>query len=245
MKTLIKDLKSIRKDLTGLLAIAITTLIIIEFILSNIPEFFNGGYKLGVIFSNLSLSYIAGFIFYFLTVHLKTEKDKRKYNEVIGRLSYQIIVSTDNMINSIINHGSGERHTYNEKLIYEACSKIEVFKSDAPLHWADNTQGNWIEFLHNYSSEIDKTIKKLNDRIIFIEPKHSTLLARIEDAMLLKQINGIFNYPNIIPNKDLTIFATSIKLYMNLIEDLRIYNDKYLKDYKDLKGESIGYRRDM
>lgn len=84
MHRLIKDILSVRKDLYFLLLTSVVAIIFIDFILDDIPELFAQGYKIGVIISNLSLAYIAGFIFYILTVHLKSESDKRKYNEAIG-----------------------------------------------------------------------------------------------------------------------------------------------------------------
>lgn len=243
MRTLIKDILSVRKDLYFLLLVAVFSILLTDFVLDEIPELFEGGYKLGVIIRNLSLAFIAGFIFYFLTIHIKSENDKRKYNEVIGQISHDIVIHTDNMVTGIINHKNPkERKKYNSNLLHESCREINAFKKNAPIHWADDTQGNWLDYLYYYMTDVNKDIKRLNDRLICMEPEHSTLVARIENSLLLSQINSIYNNPVIAEIGNLSLFATSIELYLNLINDLRDYIDENLKDFKSITSESIGYK---
>jgi hypothetical protein len=242
MITLLKDVKTVRKDLSILLLISVIIIGLIEFVFDDIPEIFKGGHKLGIIFENLSLSYIAGFIFYFLTIHLKAEKDKRNYNERIGYLTFDIITSSDNMTSDIVSYGQSGRIDYREDLIFDACSRIDVFKKEA-INWIDGTKGDWLDFLYSYMQDTKSDIKALNDRLIYLEPEHSKLIGRIEDSIFLKKINAIYHNRAIITNGNLSIFSTDIMMYMNLMNDLKKYADNNLSAYRHLTGSSIGYIR--
>jgi hypothetical protein len=222
---------------------SIAPIILIDFVFSDTPEIFNGGYKLGVIIENLSLSYIAGFIFYFLTVHIKEQKDKRHYGEIVGRLTSNIISGADYMVGEIINYKRENKVGYDQTLIYNACCSINPANKDA-INWVDGTTGDWLDYLYHYFLEVKSNIKDLNDRLIYLEPEHSKLIARIEDSLLLKQINAIYHTPSMISNNNLAIFSTSIINYMNLIDDLEKYTNKNLSHYKGITAESVGYRRE-
>ncbi len=241
MKTLLKDIKTVRKDLFCIFLISFFTILSIDFIFDRIPELFTGGHKMGNIIEKLCLSYMSGFIFYFLTVHIKTERNKRSYNETIGRLTFNIINGAKYMTSDIMSYNLPNRKDYDEKLIYNACMSINALENDAPLQRLDGTQYNWLEYLYYYSNKTKSDIKELNDRMIYLEAEHSKLISRIENGLLLKQINGFNHNPQNFPLKNLSIFSTSITLFMNLINDLEVYANYHLKDYKYTKAESVGY----
>lgn len=211
-------------------------------ILNDYPEIFKGGQKLGVIFDNLCLAYITGYIFYFLTVHLKAEKDKRNYNERLGIITNRILTSTDILVSTIVNQNiKSSKLEYSRKNIFYSCPKINIYEKGV-ISWIDGTEGNWLDFLYHYMKDIQSDMRTLNGMIMYLEPEHSKLLGRIEDAGFLKQIQASYYTPSWIPDQTLSIFATSIVLYMNLIEDLRQYTNENLKDYLHHTSESIGYR---
>src|SRR5438128_2546520 len=69
--------KSINPLLRWLLAIAFSTIILVDFFLVNIPERFQGGERIGVIVDRLCLSYISTFIFLYFGTQYKSFKDKK------------------------------------------------------------------------------------------------------------------------------------------------------------------------
>ena len=91
MNNLYLYFRKVKKELKVLFFFSIVLYFIIELWLRNYPELFHGAGKVGDFFSRLSLSYISAFIFYFLVVHIKSQKDKENINEFVGHEVYQII----------------------------------------------------------------------------------------------------------------------------------------------------------
>ena len=59
------------------LGFAIGTICIVEFVFDDVPELFSGGAKLGSIVVNVSLSYIAAYIFYIVTYLIPSHRDRK------------------------------------------------------------------------------------------------------------------------------------------------------------------------
>ena len=91
MKELYKYIKNIKRLLLILLLISFVGYFTIELWLNSYKEIFKGANKIGQFFSNLCISYISAFIFYFIVVHIKSEKDKENINEYVGIKVSEII----------------------------------------------------------------------------------------------------------------------------------------------------------
>ena len=91
MKQLYQYFRKVRKELKLLLLLAIAAYFIIELLLRNYPPIFHNASKVGDFFSKLSVAYISAFIFYFIVIHIKSEKDKENINEFVGHKVYQIV----------------------------------------------------------------------------------------------------------------------------------------------------------
>ncbi len=91
MNTTLQLFKTLRKDITIIFILCIATITSIDFWLKNIPELFNGGGKIGDIIYKLCLSYISAFIFYFLVVHIKTQRDKANLYKYVTQKVDRII----------------------------------------------------------------------------------------------------------------------------------------------------------
>ena len=75
--------KKVRKELKILLFISIVGYFLIVW-LSTFPEIFTGANKIGEFFSKLCIAYTTSFIFYFIVVHIKTERDKENVGEYVA-----------------------------------------------------------------------------------------------------------------------------------------------------------------
>jgi hypothetical protein len=96
-------MKGIDKRLKIILLLAISIVIIIDFWLINIPEKVVWGYEFGFIIRALSMAYIASFIFYFVTVHIKSKRDKRNIKPYISKCISDILGIHNGIHNSIQN----------------------------------------------------------------------------------------------------------------------------------------------
>jgi hypothetical protein len=82
---------TLRKDLLLILIGCVLFVFLYTFWFIDVPEIFNGASKLGDIFYKLSFTYIGAYIFYFLNIYIKTQKDLNKVNYFIGRFVSNII----------------------------------------------------------------------------------------------------------------------------------------------------------
>ena len=82
---MLKSLLRVRKELNIFLGISVVAVVSIGVLLRDIPEIIPKGAEIGEVFYRLSLSYIASYIFYFVVVHLKAEKDKKNISAYIFR----------------------------------------------------------------------------------------------------------------------------------------------------------------
>lgn len=74
-----------------LLIVSCITVLSVEFLFSGVPELFRGGHKLGVVLVNISLSYIAGCIFFFLTVAMPKRIEREQLKEHVAYLIKRIM----------------------------------------------------------------------------------------------------------------------------------------------------------
>lgn len=96
-------MKGIDKRLKLILLLAISIVISIDFWLINIPEKIAWGYEFGYIIRSLSMAYIASFIFYYVTVHIKSNRDKRNIKPYITKCISDILGLHNGIHNSIQN----------------------------------------------------------------------------------------------------------------------------------------------
>ncbi len=97
-------IKTLPKSLFWIFIICIIFIFLYKLRLVDIKEIFNNASRVGNIFYDLSLAYSASFIFYFITIHIKEQRDKTKINTFVGNKIKQIIDNTKEFVNRSANH---------------------------------------------------------------------------------------------------------------------------------------------
>jgi len=223
MKKLFKDIISIRKDLTIILFVVISVIIL---------EVSRSEAKLNAVISGLCLSYISAFIFYFLVVHLKQQRDKDNIYQYIARRTYIIVSDTKSLISSFKKESRiGLKSEYpTEEELEEVCKKINP-NSNAPLliggldHYA-----SWIQYLNYHKDRAENAIKKIYVGMQYLDSNYIKLLMGIEDCVHFKVIDVASKMP--MRNVDLTAFARQLYKYFELVRKLELYANKNFKAYK-------------
>ncbi len=226
--------RTLRKDITILFFICIATIICIDFWFKNIPEFFNGAAKIGEIVEKLCLSYISAFIFYFLVVHIKAQKDKANIYNYATKKVYMVIGCCWGLIAELSKAASitlADKYPTEEELT--AIFKSINPNSQAPLLLSANltNYANWIQYFNYSKQRSNKATEKVFLKMPFLDTKLVNILAKIEDCPHFMVMESVVNSMPIL-NSDLTAFQNSFSGYIKLIQELEAYADKKLKNYK-------------
>jgi len=240
MNGILKAFTSVKLNLLVLLLASLATHLSIELYLVKIPARFNGAYEIGQFFSKISISYITGFIFYFIVVHLKNESDKRNINEYVGHEVYGIITDGHLLIQPLmqIDDKKARFRDLDRKKLYELLAKIDPLAKEAPLIRNDE-KVTWIEW---YADQIGSTMKHIQNifqRLNYIDTKLIKLLTRIENSIFIKQFDFLVRNSR---EQKLNIYQPQIDAYLNLIEELEHFAEKHFREYQYLRNEFIGWK---
>ncbi len=142
-----RNIASLRSDLSILFLAAIIFIILMNFWFVNIPEIFKGAGKIGQISYELSFAYVSAFIFYFLVVHLKDQKDKENLYNYISNKTLSVIGIAKSLINAIAKEANVNlANDYpNRSELNEICKLINP-NSKAPLLLMNMNYANWLQY---------------------------------------------------------------------------------------------------
>ncbi|MGA2298651.1 MAG: hypothetical protein ABSG15_13980 [FCB group bacterium] len=230
---LFKNLITLRKDLTLIFFISILTIILMDFWLNNIPEIFNGASKIGQIIYNICFAYVSAFIFYFLVVHIKIQKDK---DNLYGYISINVahVIGQANAVVLELSKSSNitlkSKYPTEEEL--NLILKSIVAASNAPLLLGYNgPYANWIQYLNYWRDRSNRFSNNVLSKMQFLDSELISILTEIEDCSYFNTLSN-FIHINFI-NYDLKIFDKIFYEYLNKIKELENYYDEYLENYRN------------
>ncbi len=239
--TLIRNIKTLRRDLLIIFLISFFIIFLIDFWLINTPELFTGGAKIGQIVYNLCFAYISSFIFYFLVVHIKNQKDKDNLYSYISGKTYVIINQAKELIKNIskaANVTLTEEYP-NENELKDICLSINPnTKAPLLLNRIDNF-ANWIQYFNINSIKSKESITRICSKIQYLDSEFIYKLARIEDCGYYFHISSLLTIPII--SSDISFLNSLFADYFELIKDLENYYKKNLKEYS--KNKTIKMKR--
>lgn len=223
---------SLRTELKILFVIALTSVLIIDIYLINIPEWFTIGAELGSLYYKICLGYITGLIFYFINVHLANEKSKVKTYKYINNKSAKIRRLNITLIQSLRSAypvTPGTKFLNEEEEISYLSNHINPQSPFTLVLDYNITFPHWFAAIDFIASEN----KELTRDLLFIRESINSdvieILTDIDDC-----IDNHINIGNgrLLGNSDLNVFSKSIIQYKNLSDKLiTTINEKY-KYYK-------------
>jgi len=229
----LKLIKSIRKDLGFIFIGTLLMVCIIDFLLIDIPELFYGGYKIGQIIYRICISYISAFIFYFLVVHIKQQRDKENLYSYVAQKTYMVIGTAWGLISEISKASNitlTEKYPSKEELDI-ICKSINP-NAQAPLLLGRiGNYANWIQYFDFSKKRSNDATEKIFNKMPFLETELVNILARIEDNSHFMILAYLANSMPI-KNQDITAFQSNISDYFELIKELEKYADRKLAHYK-------------
>lgn len=228
MKKIFKYISSLRKDIGFVLICSIVIVILIDFWLIDIPEVFHGGYKLGQLLHHLCLAFISAFIFYFLVVHVKAQKDKSNLNIYIRMKVNGLIGDAKGLVKEMAM-------SINEDLTIDIPSKEKMLTiynkidphAKAPMLLSNHINADWIEYIFYKKVRSIETIDKLRTLMPFLDSILISIISDLEDCSHFKMLRFYRNSSSI-ENTDITFLKSTFDEYLELIKKLESYSNSKL-----------------
>lgn len=247
-----KSLFKIPKPLGIAVIFSAIIYLLINLYLNRFEECFEGGYKLGVLASRISLSFITGYFFYVVVHQLKSEKDKKNLKDFLAVRIEKITGSFYNVLGKILESVKEHTSIPPEKEEIERLLKlIETNQSLKPSIYNSiyNRSWTWFELM---ISEKDKALKQIS--LLLMSHNTDSELLRIlgkivdskyffwidENKFIGRNLNQFSQFSESLYEYSKIITELIIYTYKNDIIDISNLNDKDKLIAKKLrKGKKI------
>ena len=218
---------------------AVVTVFLITFMSHKIPLIFSWGQNFEDLIFRLSFSIIPSYLFYFIVVHLKSNKDKKHLEPLVKGYSNNISKKYRNLFNSFHQKanepqykGTVEYHTdytlsnLSEEYLSKTLSELKV-DSDSPfMIFGQGRYMNWIEYITYICNEIERDINSLMLISSLLDSEHISLLFKIKSSSLMETVNG-YNFKDaLMAGESLFILHIYVYQFHLALNDLEKYNSK-------------------
>lgn len=236
-----KHLKTIKKELIILLFTSLITYFLIEVVLMKFSEIFSGAYELGQFFSKISISYISAFIFYFIVIHIKSEKDKENINEWVGYKAHSIITDAHLFIQPLmqVDNKNARFKKLTKEELHLLLKSIKRRDKQAPYIVKDQ-KITWLEWFEKQKKSTQESIKEIFVRYPHLDSEFIKIITRIENSIFFYQWDLL--YYTLPFDETFAIYEPQIQTYLQLIEELENYSEVNFKKNKYRISEFIGYK---
>ncbi|HEM48924.1 MAG TPA: hypothetical protein ENO27_01810 [Caldithrix sp.] len=202
---------------------AIAIIITIDFWLINIPERVRWGSEFGIILSSLSMAYIASFIFYIVTIHIKSVRDSKNIQPYLKKCSIEVLEIHSGIHNSIINSAQPRIHindvVFSKEYYLELLTKILNSSNRIdPIQSIVFSQirVNSLEFL---ISQI-KVIQSILKDCIKVSQYHHSELVKISTAILDTEIFRYMTYNEyLITQKIVVLDSNNVEIFAGWLNE--------------------------
>ncbi|RPH26710.1 MAG: hypothetical protein EHM93_19460 [Bacteroidales bacterium] len=228
----IKYLTTLRKELIILLIISILLIILVEFTDFRLPIFVNNAAKWNLLGYNLSIAYLASFIFYFIVVHIPNEKEKEKIipyfkvktNCMINSAKALLKVLKEETKTDFIN-------TYpTRKELENLLEKVNPHQKAPMLISLPDKYANWAYYFAENSIRIKIYCEEILSKIKFIDSEFFNKIIVIDEHMYLKETVRIHKAMPI-GNDESTYLLTFFHQFIQAIEELEKFTEKEFRNY--------------
>lgn len=227
-------IKTLRKDLALLFIVSLLTVLMINFWLIDIPEFFNKGNTIGILAEKLCMSYISAFIFYFFVVHIKQQKDKRNIYQFVAEKSINIISYGQTIGRDLAKDSNVKLKTYypSKEELLEICYKIDPYSEPTTLVSWSGLKLNWFSHFEKYRQDSMDSIHEIYAKMPFLDAQLIKHLSLIESSPFFSLTKAMQNFPFKAKNENLLNFADKILNYLETVKEFEQFYDKNIKKYK-------------
>lgn len=227
-------IKTLRKDLGLLFIVSILIVLMINFWLIDIPQFFNKGNTIGVLIEKLCMSYISAFIFFFFVVHIKQQKDKRNIYQFVAEKSINIISCGQTIGRDLAKDSNVKLKTYypSKEELLEICYKINPYSEPTTLVSWSGLKLNWFSHFEKYRQDSMDSINEIYAKMPFLDAQLIKHLSLIESSPFFSLTKAMQNFPFKAKNENLLNFVDTILNYLETVKDFEQFYDQNIKKYK-------------
>jgi hypothetical protein len=215
------------KGLTVIAIICFTLIIWINFVDFKFEELFKGtGKKIEVLTESISLSYIGGYIFYFLNVYLVDRKERKAILPFVAKNVMGIIENNHSIINCLKNDFKLSMDYYPNHDEFKVLLKSVNPQNKSPFYYKNE---NWIYLFKNRQQSTQDSINRILLSGRHVDEELRRLLLEINHSLYLKD-DYAFNSDDF-KDKTLEKYSLVFSKYFELIKGLRKHYLKHLKDH--------------
>lgn len=216
---------------------SLLTILLVNFVFNETNEIFKYGAEIGNALSNLSLAYVASYIFYRIVV-VEREKEIKKtiYISVI-KLTNKLLFNGFYILDVLVENEKKDRNKIHkeknkitEEEYKELCKKINpnsLSRFSEQVNELELKTNTKIESLY---IQCVKLVREHIDRIFiflpYLEDEHIKILNEIRDSKLLSTDRGLYFTKT---NKNFSIFENYMYDYFKLILKLENYYNSKMK----------------
>lgn len=180
------------------------------------------------LFYQFSLAIITSFIFWFVLVNLKEKHDTKNVEQYIIPKTKSIIGDGYKIFNEMAKKAGYPETEFppSEDELKKILEKINPNVHEAPLVSFNLKPYTWIEYLDSYRLRSQDSIKKILDRIPYLNTDLMLLLDKIDENSYFIQLS----YQIPMNNKDMAFFSTTMMIYFKGINDLSLFLENIYKE---------------
>ena len=224
---IMKYLFSVNKTINIFLILSLISIVLKTSLLNDIPELFKWGNEFGDVYTRLCLAYVSSYIFYFLVVHIKKEKDKENINSFIDPKIRSAYSQWKPQLKDICD-ASGvvmPEGVPEKAFIKEVFLKIAPYSSAPLILGTQGNYANWFQYFDYYKQRVDCFISVVTDKMPFLDSKLVLLLSDLSNCYHFRSLEFTLGHKTSNPN--LSVWADSFHEYCLKSYALEMYAIKF------------------
>jgi hypothetical protein len=208
-----------------------------DLFLRDIPELFPKGASIGEAIYRLSLSFIASYIFYFVVIHLKAEKDRKNTSAYLYKSITGILVNASNLMRDILKDSattSSEEEVTNA-VLFEALKKIGPNQTVTEKTYEIGIRNpTWTEYLSYFERRCLAHISEAFEKMSLLDTELIAILGELRHSLLFRHLE-IARHPGV-KNASFEKMYPDFHAYFSNCMKLRDYAVSRLLPYVDVKN---------
>jgi hypothetical protein len=206
--------------------LALFIIVITQFVLNDIPEFFKGGANLGNVLFNISMSYWVSYIFYVIVAYLPEEKKRTYVRKHVDALVKDIIKKNNSLKDNMKRHTGNTANMDNDTDIINVMAQIQT-NATAPIvaYVSGITAFNWKEYLELNNTQVIDKCNGLFVYMPYLEPELVLLLSDLIYCQYFNQLD-LLRGAHTTPRTTIGYLGKNYIVYNNVLKKLEEYSNK-------------------